>query len=359
MTWRIAGWSVGGMGGVFALVLLAALSVGGSPGWAQRLFFIIATGPSSGTYFPVGEGIAAIISHPPGLHRCDAPGVCGPAGLIASAQTSAGALSNVLDVNDHRVNSALAQSDVVAEAVAGKGAFTRIGLQKHIAVIADLFPEDVHLVAAKRARIANVAALRGKRVSLGDVNSGTAVTAHAVLAAYRISTSQITAHEMSSDEAADALQKGKLDAFFFVGGAPVALVRDLVQRGVAVLVPINGAGRERLIRRVPDLTPTAIAAQTYPGVNAVQTVSVRALWIVNKDEPADLVYSVTRSLFNPANRELLDSAHPSARKIALDNVSHRLPAPLHPGAARFYGEMGKLPKPPVPAGSPLKTVYRP
>lgn len=359
MKWRVAGWSAGGAGGVLALVLMAILSLGGSPSWAQRIFFIIATGPSSGTYFPVGEGIAAIVSHPPGLHRCNAEGVCGPVGLIASARTSSGAIANVLDVNAHRVNSGLAQADVVAEAVAGEGAFAKLGPQRHVDAIADLFPENVHLVAASRAHIASVAELRGKRVSLGDENSGTIVTARAVLAAYRISLRRIEARRMPSDAAADALQKGRLDAFFFVGGAPVALVRDLIARGAAVLVPIDGAGRDRLLRRVPGLTAGRIAAQTYPHTAAVETVSVRALWIVNADEPEDIVYGITKALFNPANRDFLDSVHPSAKLIQIDNIARYLPAPLHPGAARFYREAGKLPKPPLSAVPLPRPVYRP
>ena len=65
---------------------------------------------------------------------------------------------------------------------------------------------------------------------------------------------------------------------------------------------------------------------------------MRALWVVNDAEPGDVVYAVTRALFNPANRALLDQSHPSARLIRLDTATADLPAPLHPGAARFYRE---------------------
>ncbi len=351
---RIAGLSVAGMGGALALALLFAVGLGGEPSWAQRTFFIIATGPTSGTYFPIGEAIAGLVSHPPGLHRCETPGVCGPEGLIASAQTSEGAVANVMDVNAHRVNSGLAQADVVAEAVAGKGAFAKRGKQSHIAVIAALFPEEMHLVVARSAKIKSVEGLRGKRVSLGVSGSGTAVTARAVLAAYRIPVRRIKALELSSDVAAEALEKGKLDAFFSMGGAPVGLVRDLIASGKAELVPIDGAGRKRLLERQPALSADAIAAGTYAGQGAVQTVSVRALWIVNNTEPADLVYGVTKALFNPDNRALLDQSHPEARLIRIDTAAQALPAPLHPGALRFYRETGALPKPAAPALSPMK-----
>lgn len=355
MARRIAGWSAACLGAVFALVLILGLGLGSEPGWAQRIFFIIATGPTGGTYFPVGEGIAGLVSHPPGLHRCDTPGVCGPTGLIASARTSAGAIANVADVNAHRVNSGLAQADVVAEAVAGKGAFRKSGPQTHLNVIADLFPEYLHLVVSKNAHIASVSELRGKRVSLGDPGSGTLVTARAVLAAYRIATWRIKAEQLSSDVAADDLEHGKIDAFFFMGGTPVGLVRDLLAHGHAVLVPIDGPGRARLLERVPNLSAARIPSGTYAGMGAVDTVRVRALWVVNSAEPNDVVYSVTRALFNPANRTLLDQSHPSARLIRLDTATEELPAPLHPGAARFYREMGKLPRLPVPMAPPTRS----
>lgn len=335
-----------------ALALVFALGLGSQPGWAQRLFFLIATGPTSGTYFPVGEAIAGLVSHPPGLQRCNAPGVCGPTGLIASARTSPGAVANVADVNAHRVNSGLAQADVIAEAVAGKGAFKKLGPQTHVSVIADLYPEEVHLVAAKNARITSVWKLRGKRVSLGDPESGTAVTARAVLAAYHVAPWRIRAKELPSDVAAAELMKGKLDAFFFVGGAPAGLIRDLIARGHAVLVPIDGAGRKRLLKRVPSLSAAQIPAGSYAHTGAIDTVSVRAVWVVNSDEPNDVVYAVTRSLFNPANRELLDQSHPSAKLIRLDTAIDDLPAPLHPGAARFYRQVGKLPPIPRPQIAP-------
>jgi len=354
MARRIANWSAVGVTGAIALVLALVVGLGSETGWAQRIFFIIETGPTSGTYFPVGEGMAGLVSHPPGLHRCDTPGVCGPAGLIASARTSPGAIANVVDVNAHRVNSGLAQADVIAEAMKGTGAFKKLGAQTHLSVVADLFPEQLHLVAAKSAHITSVAQLRGKRVSLGDPDSGTQVTARAVLSAYRIAIWRIKAKELPSDVAADQLEHGKIDAFFFVGGAPVGLVRDLIAHGHAVLVPIDGWGRTRLLKRVPSLKEAQIAAGTYAGIGAVPTVSVRALWVVNNNEPNNVVYAITRALFNPANRGLLDQSHPAAKLIKLDTAIDELPAPLHPGAARFYREAGKLPKIPVPTPPPQK-----
>src|SRR5690348_5054340 len=98
------------------------------------------------------------------------------------------------------------------------------------------------------------------------------------------------------------MQKGHLDAFFLVGGRPVALVTDMLNRGVAKLVPIDGKGREKLLKAVPSLNADVIPANTYRGQAAVQTVSVRALWIVNAKTPDHIVYGITRALFDPTNR---------------------------------------------------------
>jgi len=340
MKYRVAGLFALGAS-VVAFVL--ALGLASTPGFAQRIFFVIATGPTGGTYFPIGQAMAGIISHPHGVDRCDMAGVCGPQGMIASVRTSAGSVQNVTDVNSGRVDSGLAQSDVVREAIRGTGPFRKTGALKHLAVIAALFPEDVHVVASKKSGITSIAQLKGKRVSLGDEDSGTSLTARAVLAAWRIPEWRVKALHMASDDAAGALDTGKIDAFFFVGGAPVGLVADLLHRGRAVLVPIDGAGRARLLKDDPSLSAGVIPASTYAGIGAVQTVSTRALWVVNDAASDTIVYGVARALFNPSNRGRLDQSHPAAKFIRLDTATANLPAPLHPGAARFFRETGKRP----------------
>ncbi len=326
------------------LALALAFGPGEAQTSTQRSFFVIATGGTGGTYFPIGQAMAGIVSHPRGVDRCEPVAVCGPPGLIASARTSAGAVANVLAVNSGQVNSALAQTDVVAEALAGTGDFRAAGKQSHVRAIASLFPEDMHLIAAKSARVKSVTDLRGKRVSIGDLSSGTSVTARAVLAAYRLNGKRVKQSQLTSDVAVQQLQAGRLDAFFFVGGTPVPIIRDLIARGKAMLVPIDGAGRKRLLKAVPSLSESTIPARLYPGTEAVETVRVRALWLVNDRVPVDAVYGITRSLFNRANRPLLMASHPSAWWINLEHAAKDTVAPLHPGAARYYREVGLLRK---------------
>jgi TRAP transporter TAXI family solute receptor len=328
--------------GLAAFVSISALITGAQTA-VPRISFVIATGPTGGTYFPIGEAIAGLISHPPGVYRCEKAGVCGPAGLIGSARTSPGATANVLAVNAQMVDSALAQSDVIAEALAGQGVFRASGKQTHIRTIAALFPEEVHLLATKASHIRSVSDLKGKRVSLGPAASGTIVTARAVLAAYRILASRIRTNNDPSEIAAGKLEKGQIDALFFVGGAPVPLVRELLASGRAVFIPIDGEARNRLLKTSRNLVADAIPAGLYPNTGKIETVGVRAIWIVNEKEPRSVVYAIAKALFNPANRAALAGSHRSAGFIRLDTAATNLPAPLHPGAARFYAELGKLP----------------
>jgi TRAP transporter TAXI family solute receptor len=340
--------------GVLLTCLAAAAAlIGGGQSAAPRQSFVIATGSTGGTYFPIGEAIAAIVSHPPGVYRCEKPGVCGPPGLIASVRTSPGTLFNVLAVNAHTVDAALAQSDVVAEAVAGTGAFRKHGKQSNLRALASLYPEEVHLVASTKAKIHSVSDLRGKRVSLGPADSGTMVTARTVLAAFRVPLSRLKLDTSASDVAAEKLSKGQIDAMMFVGGAPVPLVRELLEDGNAQLVPIAGDGRARLLKQSHNLLPVSIPAGVYPRTGKVDTVGLRAIFIVNSQVPDSSVYGIARALFNPQNRAMLAGSHRSAQAIQIGDAARDLPAPLHPGAARLYKETGKLPKSaPAKSGKP-------
>src|SRR3984957_10815137 len=181
----------------FAVLTMAGLFFAVLPGAADtpqgRISFQIPPGSTAGTFFPVGEAIAGLISHPPGVDRCANADVCGPAGLIVSTRTSEGAVDNLIAVNRGDVESGLAQSDVIAAAVKGQGPFKKLGPQSHVRVIASLFSEQVHLVVAEKSKINSIADLKGKRVSLGSDGSGVGITAREILAAYRLPESAVKA----------------------------------------------------------------------------------------------------------------------------------------------------------------------
>ena len=138
----------------FLLLVMGAWLWGGNIGLdaagPSRIAFQVATGSTEGNYFPVGQAMAGLLSHPAGVARCETATVCGPAGVILSARTSEGAADNLRGVNSGTVDSGLSEGDVIASAVAGQGAFRR-GRLRHLRVIASLFSEQTHLVVAANA----------------------------------------------------------------------------------------------------------------------------------------------------------------------------------------------------------------
>jgi TRAP transporter TAXI family solute receptor len=326
-----------------ALVLGVALT-GGKLGLSEapaRISFQVATGTTDGVFFPVGQAMAGMISHPLGVGRCDTATVCGPAGVILSARTSEGAADNLRSISAGLVDSGFADGDVIAAAMAGQSPFRRRAT--HLRVIAALFPEPAHLVVGAKSGIHNVTDLDGKRVLLGAPYSGGVARSRAILAAYQVRAREIVSGELP----ATLLREGKIDAYFSVVGVPLDSIRELLAARQARLVPIDGEGRDRLVAASPQLAAAVIPADTYPGTGEVQTVATRAWWVTRDSEPDPLIYGLTRALFNPANYAILAASHPSARGIGLSNVTLSPPAPIHPGAARYYREIGKLPAPPL------------
>lgn len=312
---------------------------------AQAQFFQISTASPGGTYFPVGRTLASIISQPPGSEPCRQGGRCGVPGLIAVAKASPGSVANVRNVNSGRVDSALVQADVAAWAFNGERMFDGEGYASNLRAIASLYPEAVQLVASRTAGIASVTDLRGKRVSVGRLDSGTRVDALLILKAYGLEESDIILVEVDSLEASDMILRGALDAFFLLAGAPSLAVADLVGRGDVTLVPIDGPQAEHLAKDNSFFVPYLIAEGIYPGVPETATLSVRALWITHAAVSAKLVRRITEALWSRSNRDTLDKGHPKALEIRLETALDGIPIPLHRGARDAYRELGvALPK---------------
>jgi TRAP transporter TAXI family solute receptor len=174
----------------------------------------------------------------------------------------------------------------------------------------------------------------------GMENTGAIFRARAILSAYRVGRIRLVPFETGN--AAQLLREGKIDAFLTMTAAPLDSVYDLIDQNIGRLVPLDGAGRERLLKTTPQLRAALIPAGLYPRIGAVETVGVRAYWVTRDDEPDPLVYGITRAMFHPANRAALAEGHHGAGQISLHLAAQNPPAPLHSGAARFYREAGVL-----------------
>ncbi len=322
--------------------LVALGMVAGSAAQAQEpQFFRIGTGGTAGTYYPIGGLIANAISNPPGSRPCEEGGSCGVPGLIATALSANGSVANVNAIAGGSLESGFSQSDVATWAQTGTGIWQDREAVAKLRAIANLYPETIHLVASADSGIKSVADLAGKRVSLDEPGSGTLVDARIILEAYGLSEDDIEAAFLKPDQAAERMRDGAMDAFFFVGGFPAGAIAELASQDEITLVPISGKEAEGVIGKYTFFAENTVPGGTYEGVeDDTTTLSVGAQWITSAEQPDDLIYNVTKALWNDNTRKLLDAGHQKGKQITLETALDGVGIPLHPGAARFYKEKG-------------------
>ncbi|ODT66751.1 MAG: immunogenic protein [Pelagibacterium sp. SCN 63-23] len=306
-------------------------------------FFRIGTGGTAGTYYPIGGLIANAISNPPGSRACDEGGSCGVPGLIATAVASNGSVGNVNSINGGTLEAGFSQSDVAYWAQTGTGLWEGQTPVDKLRLIANLYPESIHLVARKDAGITSVSDLKGKKVSLDEPGSGTLVDAKIILEAFGLSESDVSAEYLKPDQAADRMRDGAMDAFFFVGGYPAGAIAELSSQHDVVLVPIAGPEVDKLRETYTFFATDNFPAGTYDGQDAdVPTISVGAQLVTSADLSDELIYGITQALFNDTTQKLFAAGHAKGRYITLDNAVQGAGIPFHPGAEKFYAEAGKF-----------------
>ena len=334
-----------GLGGLAVVYGLMQMSVGS--GEVQTIdvvegqFFEIATGPVTGTYYPLGNAIASVISNPAGSVRCIDETRCGPPGLIAVVQTSAGSVENVEALHSGRVHSAFAQANVVNSAYRPSDA--SLPSYDGLRAISGLYTEVIHLVVLQNSDIQVLGDLRGHRVSVDRPGSGTFGITQQILTTQGISARNTELLELSADQATERLVNGEIDAFFFVAGPPVRAVAELANAYPVRLIPIEGPAVDELVSAEPYLTSAQIDEGAYRDTTAVQTIGVPALWIVDRDADYETVYRITSALWNPANRPMLEEGPLQAHTMQLETALDGVPIPFHPGASAFYREIGLFP----------------
>ena len=304
-------------------------------------FFRIATGGTAGTFYPVGALVANVISSPPGVPGCEEDGgSCGVPGLVAAAQSSQGSVDNIEAIVSGDVESGFSQSDVVYWAYHGSGIFAGSEPRSQLRLIGSLYPEVVQVVVRRDSGIASIPEMKGKRISLDVEGSGTLVAARIILESYGLSDGDLDARYVKHGPAVSMLRDGEIDGLFVIAGHPTNSVFDLVEEGIADLLPIPAEQALGLIVDHPFFSLSVVPEGTYPGLPHVTTLAIGVQWIVTHEAPEDLVYRITRALWHENSKELLDSGHPTARQMKLSNALLGAAVPLHRGAESYYREVG-------------------
>lgn len=319
--------------GVFclsAIVFTILLILGIVPARAQTksIRLSIATGGTGGVYYPLGGGMANVISkYVPNTE--------------ATAEVTSASVDNCKLVHAGKADLALIMADTGYDALKGLERFKPTG-PLPLRTIAVAYSNYMHFVTTDGAGIKSIADLKGKRVSTGSPGSGTEVMALRVLESYGINPDKdIKRERLGVAESAGALKDRKIDAFGWVGGLPTAAVMDLAATpGIKIRVLNCAENLDKLLQKYgPIYFKLTIPKMTYAGMEAdVQVACVANLMICNEKMDATLAYNITRVLFE--HQPELVAVHAEAKNFTLSTATVGSSLPFHPGAIKYYQEKG-------------------
>ncbi len=319
----------------FASILLVSLV--GMLSWSgcskgDTTFITIGTGGFTGVYYPVGGYIASLINDGHAEH-----------GIDASVESTDGSVFNINAVLANSMEFGIAQADRQYQAYTGQNEWESTGPREKLRSVCGLYTEMVTLAAAVDSGIETIADMRGKTVNIGNPGSGERGNAIQVLSAAGINyQSDINAQGIKSSESAKLLQDGRIDAYFFTVGHPAgSLMEAMSGRRQIRLIPITGM--ENLIEEAPYYTQGVIPTRYYPNMENeqdVDTIGVKTTIVTSVDVPEAIVYEVTRVIAE--NLETLKLRHEALNEMTLESLVEGLTAPLHPGAERYFNEIGLL-----------------
>jgi TRAP transporter TAXI family solute receptor len=287
----------------------------------------IATGGTGGVYYPLGGGMAALISkHIPYTE--------------ATAEVTTASVDNVKLLHGNRIGMALCLPDTAWDGYSGQ--IRGFKEKANIRSLMALYSNFMHFVAAEGSGIKSIADLKGKRVSTGSPGSGTEVKGLRVMEAYGLTPKDFKSQDrLGVGESAGALKDRKIDAFIWDGGLPTAAVLDLAATpGIKITIIPHADAIPKMVAKYGPLYFVAnIAKGVYKGVDEDTPVAgATNLLIVNEKMDETLAYQITK-LFLERTADLV-AVHKAAIEISLKNAVVGSPIPFHPGALRYYKEKG-------------------
>jgi len=312
--------------GVLCFFLIGAVAVQA----ADNL--VLATGGTAGTYYPFGGAMAKIWSKIKDMN--------------VTAQTSGASGENIRLINKKEVELALVQSDTLDQAWNAVESFKPKEGEKPaplrgMAAVAVLYPEIVQVVVRADSPIKTFADLKGKKVGVGAPGSGTEINFRQLMDIYGLKKEDVSGQYLSYSESAEAFKDKHIDAFVVVAGVPNAAIMDIgAMHKIKILaIPDDVAGK--LTQKYPFLAQAKIPANSYKNqTEDIKSVAVNAVLIVSSEIKEDVVYSLTKALFE--NQAELASAHAKGKELNLQSAVKGASIPFHPGAIKYYKEKGAM-----------------
>jgi uncharacterized protein len=306
----------------------AALALSGSSQAQEKYSLSIATGGTGGVYYPMGGGMANVLSkYVPGMQ--------------ATAEVTGGSVDNLKLIATGKPYIALAMADASQDAYRGEDKFK--GNKVPLRTLMVLYPNRMHVVTIEGTGISKITDLKGKRVSTGSPGSATEVMGFRVIEAAGLDKDRDMKRErLGVAESVNAIKDRKIDAFFWVGGLPTAAVTDLANTpGVKIkmidhanLVPAMNKKYGNLY--IEDVIPKS----TYRGMDVDNhQATVWNVLVTHQNMSDQTAYNIVKTIFD--KRDDLIAVHKEAANFKLENQkAASSPIPFHPGAVKYFAERG-------------------
>jgi TRAP transporter TAXI family solute receptor len=310
-----------------AALAAAAVTVACAVAAQQGTRISITTGGTGGVYYPLGGGMANVLSkYVPGLS--------------ATAEVTGGSLDNLRLINAGKSEMGLSMVDSAWDALQGNDKFK--DNKVNVRTLMVLYPNRMHVVTIDGTGITKMSDLKGKRVSTGSAGSGTEIMANRVLEGVGLDPKKdIKVERLGVAESVNAMKDRKIDAFFWVGGVPTAAVTDLAATpGIKIRLLDHGEAVDPMNKKHgPLYVKGTIAPTAYQGMD--KPVEVADVWniLVTSDKMSDkLAYDIVKTLWE--KKPELVAVHKEAENIDLKWQKVGSPLPYHPGAKKYFEEQG-------------------
>lgn len=303
---------------VLALCLMATLSA------SAVEVLTMGTGGTAGTYYAFGSEIAGLWNN-------------SDLGVEVTPMVTGASKANIVSIHDGEMQLGWSQNDTIFYAYNADPEIFEGEKFDNFYAMAALYPEAVQLVVAADSSIKNIEDLKGKSISIGAAGSGTSVNAMQILELAGLKLDDVKAQYLSFDASADAFQNMTIEAFFVTAGIPnTGIISAAIKRAVRV-ISLTDEQMERLQAKYPFYVPVELKGGTYTGQDDdIIIPSITAVIIVSKDLSEDMVYNLTKTLFEKAD----DLTHDKARVLDPQFAVQGIPCPIHPGAAKYFTEVG-------------------
>lgn len=287
---------------------------------------VIGTGGISGVWYPVGGAIASVLSN--------------SAGVTATAQASAGSVENIRLLSQGEIEMGIANTSVVASAVAGEEAFVGEPIS-NMRGIAIMLPIQTQMIVRADSDIQSLYDLKGKSVGVGQPGSGDEVQIRQMLETIGITYEDIDPKMLSYSELVTSFKDKQIDAMFVLSGAPTSAILDAASQEKVRILPVEDEIRDKVIEKFPFNVKITLPANTYQfQTEPVELLQLGTLLFCDESLSEDAVYRITKALFD--NVETLQGSHNQMASFSLEKAIDGMPIDLHPGAIKYYKEAGLI-----------------